>query len=172
MYKNSKLFFQEVRIAFRSRKDRRNSIDCNIREYTKDNLKIVKYLRKSIEFNLISGIKITLEFVAAGLGFLCGMCLALRNAMPFEIPKMSNAYQHYEKYYELYDENSFRKFNGNFTLAIDIKILSASNITRLFVCLLHSSNTYEMELEHRRMVNPNKNKKNVKNMTHRFEVLV
>lgn len=29
-----------------------------------------------------------------------------------------------------------------------------------------------MELEHRRMVNPNKNKKNVKNMTHRFEVLV
>lgn len=37
--------------------------------------------------------------------------------------------------------------NGNLILAIDIKILSASNITRLFVCLLHFSN------------NPNKNKK-------------
>lgn len=40
--------------------------------------------------------EIVLDFVEAGLGFLCGMCLAFTNAMPFEIPKMSNACLRYE----------------------------------------------------------------------------
>lgn len=58
----------------------------------------VRLMKIKMQFDFRRGklYEIVLDFVEAGLGFLCGMCLAFTNAMPFEIPKMSNACLRYE----------------------------------------------------------------------------